>query len=67
MKRLSIFFFYDSKGIVDDYVVYFLAELKKVSSDIFFVVNGNLSDVGRKKVLPYTMDILCLLYTSRCV
>lgn len=58
MKRLSIFFFYDSKGIVDDYVVYFLAELKKVSSDIFFVVNGNLSDVGRKKVLPYTMDIL---------
>ncbi|MDR0617280.1 MAG: rhamnan synthesis F family protein [Endomicrobium sp.] len=49
MKRLAIYFFFDKDGIVGDYAIYYLKELKKCVSEIAVVVNGKLNDEGRKK------------------
>lgn len=57
MKRLSIFAFYHVNGIVKDYVMYWLKELRECSEHIIFVVNGNLSNVGWKAVQEYTTDV----------
>jgi rhamnosyltransferase len=49
MKRLAIYFFFDKDGIVGNYIIYYLNELKKVVSEIAVVVNGKLNDKERKK------------------
>ena len=49
-KRLLIFFFYDKKGIVDDYIPYMLSDMTKSVADTFVVCNGLLSDEGKKKL-----------------
>lgn len=49
MKRLILYFMYDKDGIVDDYVVYMLKHLKKVSDEIMVVFNGEVSEEGRKR------------------
>ena len=59
MKRLGIYAFFDHKGIVDDYVFYFLQCLKFHTERIIVVVNGNilpeynakLSDLGYSVVV----------------
>ena len=40
MRRAVLFSFYDEQGIVDDYVVYFLKELKKFSEKFFSIRTG---------------------------
>ncbi|MCH5195600.1 MAG: rhamnan synthesis protein F [Oscillospiraceae bacterium] len=49
-KRACIYFLYDKDGIVDDYVICQLLDIKKNVSFLHCVVNGELSDDGRKKV-----------------
>lgn len=49
-KRLIIFLFYDSKGIVDDYIPYMLKDIKKNVSEIFVVANGKMNDAGKEKL-----------------
>lgn len=58
MKRLLIYFFYDKEGIVDDYIPFFLKAARGVCQDICFVVNGELSAEGRRKVEPLVSKIL---------
>ena len=55
MKRVAIYCFYDSKGIVDDYVFYYLAQLSKLCEKILFVSNGELESqsLSKLKSLPY--------------
>src|ERR1700761_1830929 len=43
MRRICIFSFYDEHGIVDDYVIYFLAELNKFVGKTIFYSNGPLT------------------------
>jgi len=43
MQRACLFSFYDEKGIVDDYVVFFLKELGKFVQTIIFYSNGPLA------------------------
>ncbi len=50
IKRLAIYFFYDQDGVVDDYVLYMLRELKKNISELMFVCNGKLTSDGRRKL-----------------
>lgn len=50
MKRLTIYFFYDDHGIVDDYIPHFLKAFKPYGGEIWIVVNEHLSDEGRKKL-----------------
>lgn len=49
-KRLVIFLFYDSKGIVDDYIPYMLKDIKKNVSEIFVVANGKMNNAGKEKL-----------------
>lgn len=50
LKRLGIYFFYDKDGIVDDYVPYYLEQLQKYCSELCVVVNGLLTEKGRRKL-----------------
>ncbi len=49
-NRLGIYFFYDSQGIVDDFVIYYLVNLKKFCKELCVVVNEPLQEQGRIKL-----------------
>lgn len=55
-KRLILFFMYDKNGIIDDYVVYMLEQMKKVSTDIKVICNGLLCEEGRGKLNGVVSD-----------
>jgi rhamnosyltransferase len=57
-KRLLIYFFYDKDGIVDRYVPYILEDMKKNVSEILIVINGTLTDDGRKSFEKITPHVL---------
>lgn len=57
MKRLCIFCFYDSEGIVDKSVEYLLKELSLNTDRIVIVVNGNIESDGKKILETYSKDI----------
>ena len=44
MNRVAVFAHYDNNNLIQDYVVYYLQELKKVSQKIVFVSDGDISD-----------------------
>lgn len=44
MKRLGIFVFYDRNGIVDDYCIYIIKELKTVCSNVAVICNGAITE-----------------------
>lgn len=56
-KRLGLFVFYDSEGIVGRYVRYFLDDLAQNLSKLYIVCNGRLSEEGRKIFEQYTTHI----------
>ncbi len=56
-RRLGIFAFYEKNGIVEEYVLYLLADLKKCLERLVIVCNGNLSEEGRQKLEEYSEDI----------
>ena len=45
IRRLGIYFFFDSEGVVDDYVIYYLQQLRTVCTEICVVVNGLLNNM----------------------
>ena len=49
-KRVCIYFIYDKDGIVDDYVIHQLKDLRNSVSFIHCVVNGNLTPEGKAKL-----------------
>lgn len=57
-NRLGIYVFYDKDGIVDDYVTYFLNDLKTVVTDLIVIVNGDLDVVSEKKLRKITQEII---------
>lgn len=57
-SRLGIYFFFDKEGIVDDFVTYFIEELKKSLERLVIVCNGRLSNDGRRKFQQYTQEII---------
>lgn len=44
VRRLGIYFFYDAQGIMDEYVFYFLREIRPFFSDLYIVCNGDVSE-----------------------
>ncbi|MEI0566373.1 rhamnan synthesis F family protein [Brachyspira pulli] len=56
-KRLAIFAGYDKDNIIDDYVVYYIKELKKVA-DIIYVSDCNISDSELEKISSYCIHII---------
>lgn len=57
-KRLAVFAGYDSKKRIDDYVIYYLTELKKVA-DIIFVYDNVFPPQELKKVQDLTIHQIC--------
>lgn len=49
-RRLALYVFREKDGIVRDYVTYYLNALRDVAQDITVIVNGPLSEEGRKKL-----------------
>lgn len=52
-NRLALFVFYDKDGIVDDYKVYYLAELANNSSKVLIIVNGEIRAEEKSKLEKY--------------
>lgn len=50
MNRIAIFAHYDKNNLIQDYVIYYLKELKKVSSKIIFVSDCNICNKELSKV-----------------
>ncbi|MDE7312839.1 MAG: rhamnan synthesis F family protein [Eubacterium sp.] len=57
MNRLGILVFYDEKGIVDEYLNYYIQSLVQVITELVIVVNGVVSDSGLKVFEKYTKRI----------
>lgn len=49
MKRIAIYFFWDKDGIVDDYNIYMLEDLRENVEKIVIVSNGKLGEEGYAK------------------
>lgn len=54
MKRLTIFTHHDKDNIVDDYIVFWVKYMNKLS-DIIFVSNNNLNEIEINKIKNYTI------------
>lgn len=57
MNRLAIFFFFDQAGVVDDYVVFLLNDLKRNVDRLLIVCNGLLDPSGRQRLSSITPDL----------
>ncbi len=53
MKRLCVFAHWDRDNIIDDYVIYYLKELKKVCDCIIFVSDTNCSPEKIENIADY--------------
>lgn len=58
VKRLGIYFFYDKAGIVDDYNLFLLNDLKENIDKLLVVCNGYLTNEGRAKFETVADDVL---------
>lgn len=50
VKRAGLYFFYDRDGVVDDYNIYLLQDMRKNLDHLLVVVNGYLDETGRSKL-----------------
>ena len=50
MDRITVFAHYDKNNLIQNYVIYYLKELKKVSQKIVFVSDGDISDKELSKL-----------------
>lgn len=58
MRRIIIFAHYDKNNLIQDYVIYYLQELKKVSDKIIFVSDGEIKEKGLKKLQGLVTHII---------
>ncbi|MEI0532267.1 rhamnan synthesis F family protein [Brachyspira pilosicoli] len=58
IKRLVILAGYDKDNIIDDYVVYFIKELKKIA-DIIYVSNCYFNEKELSKISNYCIATIC--------
>lgn len=59
-NRLAIYSFYDPQGIVDDYVIRYLEELRQNAKCVIVAVNGELQEYSRRKLAGVCEEILGL-------
>ena len=50
MKRLAIYATYHPKGFVDDYILYMIEKLRKVTDDIYIVSNHTYTEGQKEKL-----------------
>ena len=56
-KSIAIMSVYDPDGIIDDYIIYYLNSLKKVTERIIVAVNGQIDLEGESKLQKVADDI----------
>ena len=56
-KRACIYFIYDKDGIIDDYIIYQLKDLRKNVSFLHCVINGKLAPDGRERLETLADDV----------
>ncbi len=56
-KRIGIFLTYDADGIVDDYVVHLLRDMRPNLDSLIILANGKLTDASFDKLRPFTSEI----------
>ena len=59
LRRLGVFVFYDPQGVVDDYVVFLLASMRKVCTEIVTVCNGFLTEEGHDRLAQWSETVFC--------
>lgn len=52
MKRICLFAGYSSKGVIEDYVLYYLQELSKIS-DVYYLADNKILVEELEKIKPY--------------
>ena len=57
MNRLGICVFFDSEGIVDNYICYFLEQLMPFLNELLVVVNGKITEDSKLKLNKFTPNI----------
>lgn len=57
-KRLGIFCSYDSEGIIDDYILFLLQDMKKNLSHLAIICNGILTPEGKRRLETITDDVV---------
>jgi lipopolysaccharide biosynthesis protein len=57
-RRLVVYVVWDRRGGVEDYVAFALAGLREHAARVLVVVNGSLSEDGRRKLEPVSDEIL---------
>lgn len=60
MRRLAVYAFHDSNGIVDEYVLFFLRGLRNVSDTIRVVSAGELNEESRKALAAVSDELKVL-------
>jgi len=56
-KRACIYFIYDKEGIIDDYIIYQLKDLRQNISFLHCVINGKLTPSGRDSLSQVVDEI----------
>ena len=59
MKRLALYTLYDKNGIVKDYVLFYLKELKSLCNEIMVVINGEINKEGIRRLNSLGVKTLC--------
>ena len=62
MRRAVVFAHYDKDSIIDDYVIYYLKELKKISDTIVFVSCCNLADKEIEKLNGIASHVIAQIH-----
>lgn len=52
-KRIGIFFFYDAQGVVDEYVFYYLDNIRPFVQKLIIVCNGTVESGGLSRLEKY--------------
>ncbi|MDE7314532.1 MAG: rhamnan synthesis F family protein [Mucispirillum sp.] len=55
MKRICLFAGYSSKGIIEDYTLYYMQELSKIS-DVYYLADNIILPEEIEKITPYVKD-----------
>ncbi len=58
-KRLALYVFFEKKGVLHDYMEFYLKSLKEIAQDILVIANGRLSHESRDKLKNLDIDFLC--------
>ena len=57
-NRCGIFLFYDRDGIVDDYIIYMLKDIRKSLSHLLVVCNGEPGKEGLERLQAESDEVL---------